>query len=60
MRPAAELRPSYRVQMHMQMQQQQQHYQHQNQHQSGSEYDEQPVSRTYQYRKVSTDHNYII
>lgn len=55
MRPAAELRPSYRVQMHMQMQQQQQHYQHQ--HQSGSEYDEQPVSRTYQYRKVSTDHD---
>jgi len=55
MRPAAELRPSYRVQMHMHMQQQQQHYQHQ--HQSGSEYDEQPVSRTYQYRKVSTDHD---
>ncbi|XP_025199146.1 enhancer of split mbeta protein-like [Melanaphis sacchari] len=50
MRPAAELRPSYRVQMHMQMQQQQQQYQHQ--HQTGSEYDEQPVSRTYQYRKV--------
>lgn len=49
MRPAAELRPSYRVQMHMQMQQQ--HYQHQHQS-AGSEYDEQPVSRTYQYRKV--------
>lgn len=46
MRPAAELRPSYRVQMHMQMQQQQY------QHHAGSEYDEQPVSRTYQYRKV--------
>lgn len=53
MRPAAELRPSYRVQMHMQMQQQQ--YQQQHQHQTGSEYDEQPVSRTYQYRKVRAD-----
>lgn len=50
MRPVAELRPSYRVQMHM-MQQRQQHHPH-NQQQLGSEYDEQPVSRTYQYRKV--------
>jgi len=57
MRPAAELGPSYRVQMHMQMQQQQ--YQHQHQHQTGSEYDEQPVSRTYQYRKVRTDYVYV-
>lgn len=57
MRPAAELRPSYRVQMHMQMQQQQQQYQHQ--HQTGSEYDEQPVSRTYQYRKVRTDYDFF-
>ncbi|VVC36732.1 Orange domain,Myc-type, basic helix-loop-helix (bHLH) domain [Cinara cedri] len=51
MRPVAELRPSYRVQMHMmQQQQQQQHQQHAAQ--SSSDYDEQPVSRTYQYRKV--------
>lgn len=53
MRPAAELGPSYRVQMHVQMQQRQQYQQHQ--HQTGSEYDEQPVSRTYQYRKVRAD-----
>lgn len=55
MRPVAELRPSYRVQMHMmqqRQQQQQQHQHHNHQQQLGSEYDEQPVSRTYQYRKV--------
>lgn len=57
MRP--ELAPSsYRVQMHVMQQQQQQqqryHQQQQQQHSSsGGEFDEQPVSRTYQYRKVS-------
>jgi len=48
MRPvAAELRPSYQVQMQLMQQRQQQ----QQQPSSSSEYDE-PVSRTYQYRKV--------
>lgn len=63
MRPVTELGPSYRVQMHMMQQQQQQqrhrqHHHQQQQQQTTAEFDEQPVSRTYQYRKVSVRNDY--